>query len=257
MIRFEKYQGTGNDFIMIDNRSSQIAEDVLSRVRFWCDRRFGIGADGVILIENHSSADFEMVYYNSDGSQSFCGNGSRCAVLFARSLGIVQDNAQFMAIDGMHEAKIDSEGRVHLKMADVHEIEESEDYFFIHTGSPHYIKYVNEVDKMDVVKEAKLIRYSAKYASDGTNVNFVGVGEDRLIVRTYERGVEDETLSCGTGVTAVALSAAGDEFGNYEALIQTLGGTLEVSYDKVGENSFTNIFLIGPGVKVFEGIINE
>lgn len=257
MIRFEKYQGTGNDFIMIDNRSSQIAEDVLSRVRFWCDRRFGIGADGVILIENHSSADFEMVYYNSDGSQSFCGNGSRCAVLFARSLGIVQDNAQFMAIDGMHEAKIDSEGMVHLKMADVHEIEESEDYFFIHTGSPHYIKYVNEVDKMDVVKEAKLIRYSAKYASEGTNVNFVGVGEDRLIVRTYERGVEDETLSCGTGVTAVALSAAGDEFGNYEALIQTLGGTLEVSYDKVGENSFTNIFLIGPGVKVFEGIINE
>ena len=257
MIKFEKYHGTGNDFIMIDNREKQVSAESLTSVSSWCDRRFGIGADGVILIERHSECDFNMTYYNSDGTQSFCGNGSRCAVIFARSLGIIENETRFMAIDGMHEARIDEEDRVHLKMADVSDIETHDEYFFINTGSPHYIKYVSDLEDVDVVEEARAIRYSARFEKEGTNVNFVGVGKDRLMVRTYERGVEDETLSCGTGVTAVALSAAGDEFGKYEALIQTLGGTLEVAYDKIDENNYVNIFLIGPGEKVFEGMIDE
>jgi len=256
MIKFEKYHGTGNDFIMIDNRENQVHAEVLSSVSSWCDRRFGIGADGVILIEEHPECDFNMIYFNSDGSKSFCGNGSRCAVIFARSLGIIENEARFMAVDGMHEAKIDEDYRVHLKMADVKDIEEHDEYFFINTGSPHYIKYVSDLEEMDVVQEARAIRYSERFEKEGTNVNFVGLGKDRLMVRTYERGVEDETLSCGTGVTAVALSAAGDECGKYEALIQTLGGTLEVAYDKIDENNFVNICLIGPGEKVFEGVIN-
>lgn len=257
MIKFHKYQGTGNDFIMIDNRKVTVDKNDLEFVQHWCDRRFGIGADGLILIEEHPECDFEMVYYNSDGSQSFCGNGSRCAMTFAKSLGIIEKEARFLAIDGMHEAFIADDGKVHLKMGDVDNVEFGEEYAFIDTGSPHYIIYVNDVEEVDVIGEAQEIRYSERFEEEGTNVNFVGVGEDRLLVRTYERGVEDETYSCGTGVTAVALSAAGDENGSYQVLLQTLGGELEVSYDKIGESQFNNIFLIGPGEKVFEGSIDE
>jgi len=257
MIKFEKYQGTGNDFIMIDNREGVVDRNDLDFVTHWCHRKFGIGGDGMILVENHADCDFEMVYFNSDGSQSFCGNGGRCVVSFAKSLGIIKSEAKFMAIDGIHEAKIDEDDKVFLKMGDVNEVEQGENHVFINTGSPHYIKYVNDIEEIDFYGEAEAIRYSERFEEEGTNVNFVGVGDDRLLVRTYERGVEDETLSCGTGVTAVALSASGEENGTYEVLVQTMGGALEVSYDKVGPDSFENITLIGPGVKVFEGVINE
>ncbi|MFT7615142.1 MAG: diaminopimelate epimerase [Parvicellaceae bacterium] len=257
MIKFEKYQGTGNDFIMIDNREGVVDRNDLDFVIHWCNRKFGIGGDGMILVESHADCDFEMVYFNSDGSQSFCGNGGRCVVSFAKSLGIIKTEAKFMAIDGMHEAKIDEDDKVFLKMGNVNEVEQGENHAFINTGSPHYIQYVNDIEEIDFYGEAEAIRYNERFAEEGTNVNFVGVGDDRLLVRTYERGVEDETLSCGTGVTAVALTASGDENGTYEVLIQTMGGTLEVSFDKVGPMSFENITLIGPGLKVFEGVINE
>ncbi len=257
MIKFHKYQGTGNDFIVFDNRKGKVANDNAAFVKKWCDRKFGIGADGMIFIVNHPECDFEMIYFNADGSQSFCGNGSRCAVLFAKSLGIINSNTTFAAIDGMHSAQIDENDLVHLRMKDVDVVEEEEGRFFIDTGSPHYIEYVNDIKSVDVVKKGKEIRYSSRFKELGTNVNFVGVGEDRLLVRTYERGVEDETLSCGTGVTAVAISAAREELGIYEVLIQTMGGTLEVSYEKTAPMRYTNISLIGPALKVFDGVINE
>lgn len=257
MMKFHKYQGTGNDFIVFDNREGEVINAKATFVRKWCDRKFGIGADGMIFIVDHPECDFEMIYFNADGSQSFCGNGSRCAVLFAKSIGIITSKATFVAIDGMHSAEIDQNDLVHLRMKDVNLVEEDEGCFFIDTGSPHYIEYVNDIKSVDVVKKGEEIRYSSRFKEVGTNVNFVGVGEDRLLVRTYERGVEDETLSCGTGVTAVAISAAREDLGIYEVLIQTMGGTLEVSYEKTGPMSYTNISLIGPALKVFEGVINE
>lgn len=204
-ISFFKYQGTGNDFVMIDNRENVFPKDDLSLITKLCDRRFGIGADGVILIENTESSDFEMVYFNPDGSQSLCGNGSRCAVMFANQLGIIEDKTKFMAIDGEHEAHI-KEGRVHLLMHDVNEVEQIGEDFLIDTGSPHYIKYVTDLDQKDMIAEGRAIRYSDRFKAAGVNVNLIEKQDDGLKIRTYERGVEGETLSCGTGCTAAALA---------------------------------------------------
>ena len=255
MITFYKYQGTGNDFIMIDNRLKSFPKYDLNNVKKLCDRKFGIGADGLILIENHNDCDFEMVYFNSDGSQSFCGNGSRCAVAFAKHLGIIQNETKFLAIDGMHEATIKLGGEVRLKMNPVNEIEKGNDYFFINTGSPHYIKYVNNVSEIDITKEAQAIRYSERFKAEGTNVNFAEVQENQLKVRTYERGVEDETLSCGTGVTAVALSAAHQNLYNNECPIEVMGGNLKIEFNKKSKNSYDDIWLVGPAKFVYKGEI--
>ncbi len=257
-ISFYKYQGTGNDFVMIDNRSSQITLTT-EQISFLCDRRFGIGADGLILLELEPGVDFKMVYYNSDGRQSsMCGNGGRCLVAFAKQLGIISDKARFLAIDGMHEASIDAEGQVSLKMQDVKQMEVGDDYFYLNTGSPHYVKLVQDVEALDVYTEGKKIRYNERFQEEGTNVNFIEKQEDALLVRTYERGVEDETFSCGTGVTAAALVAAvkGIATGKNTCLIKTKGGMLEVSFEKVLEQNFYNIWLKGPAVSVFKGTIS-
>jgi len=255
-LHFFKYQGTGNDFIMIDNRSGQV---VLSpeQVAFLCHRRFGIGADGLILLEPEKGFDFKMVYYNSDGNlSSMCGNGGRCITAFARQLGIISDKARFVAVDGPHEANINDDG-VALKMQDVKQVELGEDYFYLNTGSPHYVKMVQDVEHLDVFSEGRNIRNSARFREEGTNVNFIEKLEDALFVRTYERGVEDETLSCGTGVTAAALVAAvnGIATGKNSCIVKTRGGTLEVTFEKVLEKNFYNIWLKGPAVLVFEGSI--
>lgn len=253
MIQFHKYQGTGNDFVMIDNRGLQFDKSNLSLIAQLCDRRFGIGADGVILIENHPELDFEMIYFNPDGSQSLCGNGSRCAVMFAKSLGIIQDKTEFLAIDGSHEAFI-AEGEVHLLMNDVTEHELIGEDFLINTGSPHYIKYVPDAHDLDVVENGRAIRYSDRFKEEGVNVNFIEeCPNNSLVIRTYERGVENETLSCGTGCTAAALSFAlkGAES---PVRLNAVGGELQVSFIKEGGN-FKNIYLIGPAEKVFEGVI--
>jgi diaminopimelate epimerase len=252
-IHFYKYQGTGNDFVFIDNRQGgfPINEELISRL---CNRRFGIGADGVVLIQDHEKHDFEMVYYNPDSSQSFCGNASRCAVDFARFLGIIQEQANFLAFDGPHQAFIE-DNLIHLKISDVDQVDQFDGRFFINTGSPHYILFVENLDKVDVVSEGRKIRYSAPYREKGVNVNFVQIlSDNQAYVRTYERGVENETLSCGTGVTAVALAVS------YNGLqspvkINTRGGDLQIAFNKAPDHHFTDIYLMGPAIKVFEGEI--
>jgi len=257
-LQFYKYQGTGNDFILIDNRKNNI---VLTeeQVKFLCDRRFGIGADGLMLLELEPSVDFKMIYFNSDGKpSSMCGNGGRCITAFSKQLGIISDKANFIAVDGFHEAIIEENETISLKMQDVKTIEIGEDYFYLNTGSPHYVKLVNDIQNFDVVLNGKKIRYNERFIEEGTNVNFVEKINDELVVRTYERGVEDETFSCGTGVTAAALVAELEGISNSKnnCIIKTLGGNLEVTFEKVLTQNFYNIWLKGPAQKVFEGIID-
>lgn len=257
-ISFYKYQGTGNDFVLIDNRSKSLSL-TNEQVAFLCHRRFGVGADGLILLESEPGCDFRMVYYNSDGNQStMCGNGGRCIAAFAKHLGLVDTKARFSAGDGMYEALIDDKGIVALKMQDVKHVEQGDGYFFLNTGSPHYVKLVEGLERMDVVEEGRKVRYNERFNEEGTNVNFIEKRNDDLYVRTYERGVEDETLSCGTGVTASALVAAitGLSTAKNTCLVTTRGGVLEVSFEKVLEQNFYNIWLKGPATLVFKGSIS-
>ncbi|CAN5459702.1 diaminopimelate epimerase [soil metagenome] len=237
---------------MIDNRSDSFDKRDTELIIKLCDRKFGIGADGLILIENHPECDFEMVYYNSDASQSLCGNGSRCAVDFAHKLGIISEQTLFMAIDGFHEAHI-SGNLIHLKMTDVHQISQTGADLFINTGSPHHIRFVPDIAQIDVYHEGQKIRYSDAYSNGGTNVNFVTLLEDNTIaIRTYERGVEAETLSCGTGAVAVSLAAATKKFTS-PVKLKTMGGELQVSFKKIDDHNYEDIYLIGPAELVFTG----
>jgi diaminopimelate epimerase len=252
---FYKYQGTGNDFIMIDDRGQIFEEDDLDLVRRLCDRKFGIGGDGLILIKEKEGFDFEMVYFNADGSQSMCGNGARCAVAFSNYLGLLSDKCRFLAIDGPHEATYNN-GQVELGMSPVQQITTVGDDYFINTGSPHYVRFVEEVNGYPVVAEGARIRYSDEYKPSGTNVNFVSrISEDEIFVRTYERGVEDETLSCGTGVTACAL-ALGSQSGKNRIRIHTPGGRLTVSFIAHPDGTFNDIILSGPATLVFKGTLD-
>lgn len=252
-IPFHKYQGTGNDFIIIDNRSLSFPKNDTKLVASMCDRKFGIGADGLLLLEMHDTADFKMVYYNSDGNlSSMCGNGGRCIAHFSNYLGITERNTLFEAVDGMHEATI-SGNTVSLKMNDVAAIEVLGDYTFLNTGSPHHVQGVEDVTGYDVFSEGRSIR-NGRYGKEGANVNFVTqTGTDTFSVRTYERGVEDETLSCGTGVTAVAIAMF--ETGkttSQKVQLNTQGGLLQVSFRKAN-GSYTEVFLEGPAIRVFKG----
>ncbi len=252
-LHFWKYQGTGNDFILVDNRDLHFQKSDTDLVAKLCDRRFGIGADGLILLENDETSDFRMVYYNSDGNESsMCGNGGRCIVAFAHELGIIGEETRFKAIDCIHEAKIVN-GKVELKMVDVQEVRDLEKYYFLNTGSPHHVQEVKELDELELKRTGAKIRYGL-YGEKGSNVNFVEqVSDATFKVRTYERGVEDETLSCGTGVTAVAIAMhhAGRTVEN-EVLTQAPGGDLVIRFES-SENSYRNIWLIGTATKVFEG----
>lgn len=260
-MEFHKYQGTGNDFVMIDNRKG----DVLARhnadlIKQLCGRRFGIGADGLILLQNHPDYDFEMVYFNADGREgSMCGNGGRCAVAFAHRLGIIGQTTKFWAVDGLHEAKITPEGTwVDLKMIDVNAIEIGSDYFIMNTGSPHYVIFVEDIDDINVHEQGQAIRYSERFRKEGINVNFVEEHSEGLLVATYERGVEAETLSCGTGVTACAIAYSlrkGNATHNipYQTPIQTKGGQLSVRFTFENGNIFSNVWLCGSAQHVFTG----
>ncbi|MCS6795889.1 MAG: diaminopimelate epimerase [Raineya sp.] len=253
-ILFEKYQGTGNDFIMIDNRGLYFPKETALIARL-CHRRFGIGADGLILLESTPEADFRMIYYNADGKEgSMCGNGGRCVVSFAKSLGLFEKETRFLAVDGLHEAFF-KEGLVHLKMKEVSKIEKNtEGYYFLDTGSPHYVEFVQDVEQMNVFEKGRAIRYNQRFGEKGTNVNFVEIlGENLLRVRTYERGVEAETYSCGTGVTASAIVYALQK-PTQTVQIKTLGGDLWVNFKEKNGN-FYDIFLAGKAEKVFEGQI--
>ncbi len=254
-IPFYKYQGTGNDFIMIDNRQPVFYKNNAKFVAALCDRRFGIGADGLILLENDDLSDFKMVYFNADGKEgSMCGNGGRCTVAFAKHLAIISDTAKFTAVDGIHEATIGTDG-VSLQMQKVSEIKEKPECLFLDTGSPHHVQMVKGLADFEVFTEGKKLRYGM-YGKCGCNINFVAQLDDSTFaVRTYERGVEDETLSCGTGVTAVALAMhkTGRTTAN-EVTIKTQGGDLKVEFEQEG-SGYKNIHLIGPAEQVFKGEI--
>lgn len=257
-LTFYKYQGTGNDFVMIDNRNSLFPKNNAKLINKLCDRKFGIGADGLILLDNHDKYDFAMVYYNSDGNEStMCGNGGRCLVAFAKQLGVISDKAEFEAVDGYHFATIDSNNIVSLQMKDISNIDVRENYTFLNTGSPHHVKMVENLENYDVKTEGAKIRYSSLYGEEGSNVNFVSqLNDDTFEVRTYERGVEDETLSCGTGVTAVAISMFNNKNTNSSHIkLNVQGGNLAVSFEE-NKGVFTKVKLIGPATFVFEGIIN-
>ncbi|MHB8260527.1 MAG: diaminopimelate epimerase [Bacteroidia bacterium] len=254
-LHFFKYQGCGNDFIIFDNRSKEINLST-QQINKLCNRHFGIGADGLMLLENQKGYDFKMIYYNGDGNESsMCGNGGRCITAFAQRLHLIKDNAHFMAIDGGHTSYIENK-IISLKMNDVSKIEKHEDYYFVDTGSPHVVKWVENINEYNVFEEGRKIRYSEPFNSKGgTNVNFIQHKDDTLLIRTYERGVENETLACGTGVTAAALVEAmvnKSSHTNYCDVI-ALGGDLTVTYHKHNDNSFTDIWLKGAADFVFEG----
>jgi diaminopimelate epimerase len=257
-VEFHKYQGTGNDFIVIDNRNGHQLDLSVEKVKKLCDRKFGIGADGLMLLNEKSGYDFEMVYFNADGKEgSMCGNGGRCLVKFAETLGIQKEEYRFVATDGDHDAKIDAHGMVYLKMNDVDELKNYHGDFIVDTGSPHYVKLVPQLSDFDVYKYGHQIRNSHDFAREGINVNFVEQLDepDKIFVRTFERGVENETLSCGTGVTAAALVCYHNENGFNEVEVKTLGGKLYVEFDRVEDGKFRNIWLCGPAKKVFAGTI--
>ncbi|WP_207494230.1 diaminopimelate epimerase [Aridibaculum aurantiacum] len=254
-LNFYKYQGTGNDFVILDNRDKAHDHLTQQQVKHLCDRRFGIGADGLMLLNLLDGYDFEMKYYNADGRESsMCGNGGRCLVQFAKDMGIEKDVYSFLAIDGPHEATFDEQGWVRLKMKDVDSITDNVDHKLLNTGSPHYVKFVDDLASMDVVSSGKAIRYNDVHQVKGINVNFVERQTEGIAVRTYERGVEDETYSCGTGVTACALVAAPNADGTHRVSITTPGGQLAVEFDK-NQNKYSNIWLCGPATFVFKGEI--
>ena len=256
-IEFYKYQGTGNDFVMIDNRLNSFPKENIQLIAHLCDRRFGIGGDGLILLENDPETNFKMVYYNSDGNQStMCGNGGRCLVAFAKKLNVIDNEATFNAIDGLHHAIVADNGIVSLQMIDVSEIKETVDYSFLNTGSPHHVQLVENLEHYNVKENGAAIRYSDLYGKAGSNINFVSkIDRTTFSLRTYERGVEDETLACGTGATAVAIAMHAT--GNTDATAIDLnveGGKLSVTFDKK-EGVYTNVFLKGPAEFVFKGAI--
>jgi diaminopimelate epimerase len=254
-IPFYKYQGTGNDFIIVDNRQDILRAYSTKLVQRLCDRRFGIGADGFIVIKNQRGYDFEMIYHNADGSQSLCGNGSRCAVQLAKQLQIIDQEAYLLTTDGPHQAYI-KEDLIYLRLRDVTDIQTLQDGYLLNTGSPHYVQQIDNWTDVDVYKEGKKIRNTPRFQKEGVNVNFVSLEQkNQLAVRTYERGVEDETLSCGTGVVAAALVAATKGYTS-PITIHTQGGILKVSFTQKKHHHFQDIHLIGPAKMVFKGAID-
>ena len=255
-ILFNKYEGAGNDFIVINNTPGIISHSDYKLISRLCDRRFGIGADGMILIEKHEGYDFEMVFFNSDGYPStMCGNGGRCAAQYVMKTMTGRRMLRFLAADGEHKA-IPVDDLIELSINDVHEIITTPDGILVNTGVPHLAVFVDDVEKADLISIARPLRHSQRYAPDGVNVNLVCVEGEKLIVRTYERGVEDETLSCGTGVTASAIAAASSgKIVTNNPVIFTRGGTLAVSFT-INRDSVSNITLTGPATFVFSGEID-
>jgi diaminopimelate epimerase len=255
-LAFNKYQGAGNDFIIIDNRNDVFNPQNYNLIKNLCDRKFGIGADGLILINEIPEYDFKMIYFNSDGYEgTMCGNGGRCAADFAIKSGIAGKKLKFIAIDGIHDA-VSEDGLIRLRMNDVNEVRSVGGNYSINTGSPHYVLFNSALDNLDVYNEGKKFRWSKDFHPGGTNVDFVECEDDGIYVRTFERGVEDETLSCGTGVTASAIaSVLSGHFVSGPINVRTKGGNLRVEFDiKAGQ--IKNIWLCGPATFVFEGKIS-
>lgn len=256
-LSFSKYQGTGNDFVIIDGMKEKI-ELSNEQVAELCDRKFGIGADGLMILAPSNTSDFMMIYYNSDGNQStMCGNGGRCISKFANEKGYVGKSTIFEAIDGLHRANILDDGIVELEMINVTEVESTDPVYILNTGSPHYIKF-NSNGETDIVQFGKEVRYSERFKEKGINVNLVKQETEGVSIKTYERGVEDETLSCGTGVTAAAIASAIklNLQGKLTIPVKAVGGDLYVKLSRKGDSDFDNIWLCGPAQKVYEGYIS-
>ena len=253
-INFTKYEGNGNDFIIIDDRKEEFSEDNVLMISKLCDRKFGIGADGLILLRKHKVYDFQMIYFNSDGNESsMCGNGGRCLVSYALQLDIDLKTNSFLAIDGVHKFKV-VDNEIYLKMNDVKDIVVKNGYNFLNTGSPHVVQIVENVDEINVYEQGKKIRKQFQ-EMNGVNVNFVSFYNDIIKCRTFERGVENETLSCGTGVVAVALYVfKKKKISDNKIIVSTKGGSLSVSFKNDG-NSFREIWLKGDINKIFDGLI--
>nr|WP_255679007.1 diaminopimelate epimerase [Mucilaginibacter sp. UR6-1] len=259
-MHFYKYQGAGNDFILVDNRQNTIDHHNPELLERLCDRRFGIGGDGIMFLQHADGYDFEMVYYNADGRpSSMCGNGGRCIVAFAKFLGVIDTETEFVAVDGPHYAKISEEGTwVSLQMIDVEQVDRDGEAYVLNTGSPHYVTLAQDLKSRDVYAEGSAIRNNQTYCTNGINVNFVEPLADNngYFVRTFERGVEDETFACGTGVTAVALAMAthNKQSGHITTPVKVLGGDLNIRFNYDGLR-YTDIFLEGPAMQVFAGEI--
>lgn len=256
-IDFDKYEGTGNDFIVVDGfrfKDFELNDSLINRL---CNRKFGIGADGIIIIKKHDDFDFYLDYYNADGSQSFCGNGSRCGAQFAYHQGIIsKKHTKFNAIDGIHEAYIE-EDSVKLKMVDVSRFSLEKNQFIIDTGSPHILIESNDLSTENTLRIGKEMRYSERFKKDGINVNlFERKKPNQALISTYERGVENETLSCGTGATACAIALNLLDPTINRAEIHSKGGVLEVSFDyDTNHNIYREVYLKGSVNLVFHGTI--
>ena len=251
---FYKYQGTGNDFVMIDNRLGAFDKNNTDLIAHLCNRHTGVGADGLILLESETDYDFRMVYFNADGNESsMCGNGGRCIVAFANFLGIIDGKTEFIAIDGPHLARIDVT-YVELKMQEVSAVVSNNNYHILDTGSPHYVALQSDLQAIDMNAEGSKIRHSAPFDASGINVNFVEkINEDTFAIRTYERGVEGETLSCGTGATAVAIAMYhSNQTSSKTITLKTQGGNLQVRFEPL-ESSYSDVWLCGPTKQVFKG----
>ena len=251
---FYKYQGTGNDFVMIDNRENVFDKHNTALISHLCNRRTGVGADGLILLESDSGYDFRMVYFNADGKEStMCGNGGRCIVAFANFLEIIEQNTEFIAIDGPHLARID-EAFVELKMQDVSAISSNDNYHVLDTGSPHYVALQSGLEEIDMNTEGSKIRHTSPFDTSGVNVNFAEkINENTFAIRTYERGVEGETLSCGTGATAVAIAMYhSNQTTSKSIALETQGGVLQVRFEPL-TSSYSDVWLCGPTKQVFKG----
>ena len=253
-INFTKYEGNGNDFIIIDDRKDEFSDDNFLLISKLCDRKFGIGADGLILLRKHKVYDFQMIYFNSDGNESsMCGNGGRCLVSYALQLDINLKTNSFLAIDGVHKFKV-VDNEIYLKMNDVKEMVVKNGHNFLDTGSPHVVQIVDNVDEVNVYEQGKKIRNQFQ-EMNGVNVNFVSFNNDIIKCRTFERGVENETLSCGTGVVAVALYVfKKKKISDDKIIVSTKGGNLSVYFKNNGD-SFNEIWLKGNINKIFDGLI--
>jgi diaminopimelate epimerase len=260
LVHFSKYHGTGNDFLMIDGREQECSIFTPEVVAHLCHRRFGVGSDGLIILDKSDSSDFYMNYYNADGRKgSMCGNGGRCIAAFAKDLGLVKDQCSFEGIDGMHSASFLSDGMVCLKLQDVDGIRPFDEGFLADTGSPHFVQFVENLDGLDVENEGRRIRHEERFGTEGVNVNFVqhGAAPGQLTVRTFERGVEAETWSCGTGVTASAICAHHHlKHDNISYEIETKGGKLGVKFGEENPGSYREIYLTGPALHVYDGSID-
>lgn len=251
MVHFFKYQGTGNDFLIIDNRNDQFFPSS-TQIKAWCERKFGVGSDGLIVIEGSENHDFKMLFYNPDGSQSFCGNGARCAVQFAFDNAFFESGGTFEAVDGVHSATV-QDNEVSISMGQVKKVDELDGAYFANTGAPHFVIPKKNLASLDLEKEAKPYRYHASQLPVGSNVNFIEPLEGGIRIRTFEKGVEKETLSCGTGITAAALAAHALGWVKEKVEVHSLGGNLEVKFTPTEKDGYTNIFLSGPATFVYDG----